>query len=130
MRRSWTSSSPGISPRCSRSPTNCALSPADEAAALGEAGRELSEHLRRLRGGSPVRAAAGTARGTSDLTNLHRRAHALAGRALVVAASRADTGAAILAARRMEAHAAAIDPTGSAQPTTTAGSARPTALAA
>jgi hypothetical protein len=38
---------------------------------------------------------------------LHRRAHALAGRALVVAASRADTAAAILAAERMDAHAAA-----------------------
>ncbi|MEU6443317.1 hypothetical protein [Streptomyces sp. NPDC047046] len=93
-----------------------ALSPADEAAALGEAGRELSDHLRRLRGGSgPVRAAAGALRG-SDLASLHRRAHALAGRALVVAASRADTGAAILAARRMEAHAAAAGPTGSVQP--------------
>ncbi|MEU6535279.1 hypothetical protein [Streptomyces sp. NPDC047000] len=38
---------------------------------------------------------------------LHRRAHTLAGRALVVAASRADTTAAILAAERMDAHAAA-----------------------
>lgn len=40
---------------------------------------------------------------------LHQRAHALAGRALVVAASRADTAAAILAAQRMEAHATAGD---------------------
>jgi hypothetical protein len=39
---------------------------------------------------------------------LHRRAHALAGRALVVAASRADTAAAILSAERMDAHAAAL----------------------
>ncbi|WP_431033933.1 hypothetical protein ACQYWQ_10180 [Streptomyces sp. P6-2-1] len=85
-----------------------ALSPADEAAELGEAGKELSDHLRRLRGGSPVRAAAGAVHG-HDRAALHRRAHALAGRALVVAASRADTGAAILTARRMEAHAAAAD---------------------
>ncbi|MEV6839367.1 hypothetical protein AB0N17_33485, partial [Streptomyces sp. NPDC051133] len=43
-----------------------------------------------------------------DPAALHRRAHALAGRALVVAASRADTAAAILAAERMDAHAAAL----------------------
>lgn len=41
---------------------------------------------------------------------LHQRAHALAGRALVVAASRADTAAAILAAERMDAHALATGP--------------------
>ncbi|MDT0412261.1 MULTISPECIES: hypothetical protein [Streptomyces] len=93
-----------------------ALSPAEEVAELGEAGGELSAHLRRLRGGSPVRAVAGAVHGT-DLAALHRRAHALAGRALVVAASRADTGAAILAARRMEAHAAAAGSTGSVAPT-------------
>jgi hypothetical protein len=46
-------------------------------------------------GHPPVRAA-----------RLHRRAHALAGRALVVAASRADTAAAILAAECMDLHAA------------------------
>ncbi|MGW1861590.1 hypothetical protein ACWCRI_29320, partial [Streptomyces collinus] len=38
----------------------------------------------------------------------HRSTHALAGRALVVAASRADTAAAILAAERMDAHTAAL----------------------
>ncbi|MDF3298159.1 hypothetical protein [Streptomyces tropicalis] len=43
---------------------------------------------------------------------LHRRAHTLAGRALVVAASRADTAAAILTAQRMDAHAAAAAPGG------------------
>lgn len=43
-----------------------------------------------------------------DPVALHRRAHALAGRALVVAASRADTAAAILAAERMDAHTAAL----------------------
>ncbi|SBT95296.1 hypothetical protein GA0115233_11281, partial [Streptomyces sp. DI166] len=41
---------------------------------------------------------------------LHRRAHTLAGRALVVAASRADTAAAILSAERMDAHAEALEP--------------------
>jgi hypothetical protein len=41
---------------------------------------------------------------------LHRRAHTLAARALVVAASRADTAAAILAAERMDAHSAALEP--------------------
>ncbi|NEA41221.1 hypothetical protein, partial [Streptomyces sp. SID11385] len=50
-----------------------ALSPAEEAGALDEAAGELSDHLRRLRGGgSPVRAAAGALRG-GDLTALHRR---------------------------------------------------------
>jgi hypothetical protein len=43
-----------------------------------------------------------------DPAALHRRAHALAVRALVVAASRADTAAAILSAERMDAHAAAL----------------------
>ncbi len=45
--------------------------------------------------------------GEPKLAALHHRAHALAGRALVVAASRADTAVAILAAERMDAHAAA-----------------------
>ncbi|MEU7052018.1 hypothetical protein AB0A67_27280, partial [Streptomyces eurythermus] len=45
-----------------------------------------------------------------DPAALHRRAHTLAGRALVVAASRADTAVAILAAERMDAHAAGTDP--------------------
>lgn len=60
----------------------------------------------RLRGGKPLRATPGAAPG--DPVALHRRAHALAGRALVVAASRADTAAAILAAERMDAHTAAL----------------------
>lgn len=62
--------------------------------------------MTRLRGEAPVRAVAATASGASRLTALHRRAHTLAGRALVVAASRADTAAAILSAERMDAHAA------------------------
>ncbi|PCG81344.1 hypothetical protein CIB93_35860, partial [Streptomyces sp. WZ.A104] len=48
--------------------------------------------------------------------DLHRRAHALAGRALVVAASRADTTAAILAAERMDAHTAALAATAGPAP--------------
>jgi hypothetical protein len=60
----------------------------------------------RLRGGhTPVRSV--TTDG-GDPRALHQRAHALAGRALVVAASRADTAAAILSAERMDAHTAAL----------------------
>ncbi|MGW3283365.1 SCO4983 family protein [Streptomyces sp. NPDC001002] len=76
---------------------------------LDEAAERLAAQVGRLRGGTaPVRMAV-TPRDT-DLTALHQRAHALAGRALVVAASRADTAAAILAAERMDAHAAALAP--------------------
>ncbi|WP_406374316.1 hypothetical protein OG788_28620 [Streptomyces sp. NBC_00647] len=71
----------------------------------------LTEQVTRLRGGSaPVRAPAASAPHASRLVTLHRRAHALAGRALVVAASRADTAAAILSAQRMDAHALAVEP--------------------
>ncbi|MGC5361224.1 hypothetical protein ACPXCE_05960 [Streptomyces sp. DT24] len=71
---------------------------------LGEAGDLIAAQVARLRGAPPARHA-----GSADapVAALHRRAHALAGRALVVAASRADTSAAILAAERMDAHAAA-----------------------
>ncbi|MFI6346280.1 hypothetical protein [Streptomyces sp. NPDC050560] len=73
---------------------------------LDAAAERLSRQVARLRGGAePVRAAAGAA-DPGALAGLHRRAHALAGRALVVAASRADTAAAILSAERMDAHAA------------------------
>ncbi|MFJ6834620.1 hypothetical protein [Streptomyces sp. NPDC091209] len=77
-----------------------------------DAGAErLTEQVTRLRGGSaPVRAPAADASRASRLVTLHRRAHALAGRALVVAASRADTAAAILSAERMDAHAQAAEP--------------------
>ncbi|GAA2995950.1 SCO4983 family protein [Streptomyces fulvorobeus] len=71
---------------------------------LGPAGDRIAEQIARLRGTPPVRHA-GLTEAAPDA--LHRRAHALAGRALVVAASRADTAAAILAAERMDAHAAA-----------------------
>ncbi|MER6334265.1 hypothetical protein ABT298_34160 [Streptomyces sp. NPDC001034] len=73
---------------------------------LDTAAERLVAEVCRLRGGKPPRATPGTAAG--DPTGLHRRAHALAGRALVVAASRADTAAAILSAERMDAHTAAL----------------------
>jgi hypothetical protein len=78
-----------------------ALTPSDE---LDVAAERLAGQLTRLRGSaSPVRVVASTP--TSRVDALHQRAHALAGRALVVAASRADTAAAILSAERMDAHA-------------------------
>jgi hypothetical protein len=73
---------------------------------LDTAAERLVEQVTRLRGGTTVRAL--PAAGRPQTTSLHRRAHALAGRALVVAAARADTAAAILAAERMDAHAAAL----------------------
>lgn len=88
-----------------------ALSPAEAAGELDEAAGELSRQIVRLRGGdSPVRPALAGALHDPALCSLHRKAHALAGRALVVAASRADTTVAILAARRMDAHAARTAP--------------------
>lgn len=75
---------------------------------LDEAAERLAEQVARLRSGRvPVRTPEPAAVG-SDPAALHERAHALAGRALVVAASRADTTVAILAAERMDAHAAAL----------------------
>ncbi|MFG3203365.1 hypothetical protein [Streptomyces sp. NPDC048192] len=80
-----------------------ALAPSSD---LDAAAERLAEQIGRLRGGhGPLRSAPSAA---GDPTALHRRAHALAGRALVVAASRADTAAAILAAERMDAHAGAL----------------------
>ncbi|MEU1039036.1 hypothetical protein ACFYP4_18285 [Streptomyces sp. NPDC005551] len=77
---------------------------------LDQAAERLAGQVTRLRGGAaPVRAPVAAAHEPRPAM-LHRRAHALAGRALVVAASRADTAAAILAAERMDAHAAAIGP--------------------
>ncbi|MEU6063295.1 MULTISPECIES: SCO4983 family protein [Streptomyces] len=74
---------------------------------LDTAAERLAEQVARLRSGrTPVRAT-GTAPGPRP-TALHERAHTLAGRALVVAASRADTAAAILSAERMDAHTAAL----------------------
>ncbi|WP_267243111.1 hypothetical protein [Streptomyces sp. PR69] len=73
---------------------------------LREAGDRIAAQVARLRGAPPARHAALSG---TDPAALHRRAHTLAGRALVVAASRADTAAAILAAERMDAHTAALD---------------------
>ncbi|MFK4144135.1 hypothetical protein [Streptomyces sp. NPDC004065] len=78
---------------------------------LDTAAERLAAQVARLRGGrAPVRVpvAADAVAGAGEVPALHRRAHALAGRALVVAASRADTAAAILAAERMDAHTAAV----------------------
>ncbi|MEU9197073.1 hypothetical protein [Streptomyces hundungensis] len=72
---------------------------------LTEAGDAIARQIARLRGGLPPVRHAGLS--GADRKSLHTRAHALAGRALLVAASRADTAAAILAAERMDAHAAA-----------------------
>ncbi|MEV0980806.1 hypothetical protein [Streptomyces sp. NPDC049915] len=84
-----------------------ALTPSTE---LDAAGERLAEQVARLRGsGAPVRAVPAGA-GADDARALHERAHTLAGRALVVAASRADTAAAILAAQQMDFHAAALEP--------------------
>ena len=76
---------------------------------LETAAERLAEQVGRLRGGNAPARVAATRRERSAAA-LHRRAHALAGRALVVAASRADTAAAILAAERMDAHTAALEP--------------------
>ncbi|MEU0086504.1 hypothetical protein [Streptomyces sp. NPDC006274] len=72
---------------------------------LDRAAEALAEQVSRLRGAPPARHARLS---DADTAALHRRAHALAGRALVVAASRADTAAAILSAERMDAHTAAL----------------------
>ncbi|MBY8340386.1 hypothetical protein LXH13_15905 [Streptomyces spinosirectus] len=83
---------------------------ADPSEELDAAAERLAAQVARLRGGHPpVRAVAGQTAKTQP-AGLHRRAHALAGRALVVAASRADTAAAILAAEQMDVHAAALEP--------------------
>ncbi|WP_043679753.1 SCO4983 family protein [Streptomyces xylophagus] len=76
---------------------------------LDAAAERLAAQLNRLRGGTTPRLASATPP-ASHLDALHQRAHALAGRALVVAASRADTAAAILSAQRMDAHADAAEP--------------------
>ena len=87
-----------------------ALAPSDD---LGRAAEQLAECVARLRHGvAPARLPAPTATAvaaTPDrIAALHRRARALAGRALVVAASRQDTASAVLAARRLDGHEAAV----------------------
>ncbi|MFE5624728.1 hypothetical protein ACFQ8S_21950 [Streptomyces virginiae] len=73
---------------------------------LDEAAETIATQIARLRGSLPTRAPQGP---VGDAAALHRRAHDLAARALLVAASRADTTVAILAAERMDAHAAALE---------------------
>ncbi|GGZ94198.1 hypothetical protein ACFOOM_29260 [Streptomyces echinoruber] len=76
---------------------------------LDTAAERIAGQVARLRGGhAPVRASRAAGDRVRDPAALHQRAHTLAGRALVVAASRADTAAAILAAERMDAHTAAL----------------------
>ena len=75
---------------------------------LDTAAERLAAQVARLRGGMTPARMPVTA--SDDPAALHRQAHALAGRALVVAASRADTAAAILAAEQMDVHAAALEP--------------------
>ncbi|MET9695949.1 hypothetical protein ABZY31_03350 [Streptomyces sp. NPDC006529] len=80
---------------------------------LEEAAERISGQVARLRGRVPARIKGRpAAAGDADRGALHQRAHDLAARALVVAASRADTAVAILAAERMDAHSAAADPAG------------------
>ncbi|WP_327317527.1 SCO4983 family protein [Streptomyces sp. NBC_01235] len=84
----------------------CATAPSAD---LDTAAAQLAQQVTRLRGGrTPVRSAHAADPAEPHLAALHERAHALAGRALLVAASRADTATAILAAQRMDAHAAAL----------------------
>ncbi|MCB5168152.1 hypothetical protein LG634_25395 [Streptomyces bambusae] len=73
---------------------------------LEEPAEAIARQVARLRGAPPARHA-GHSRQSSAA--LHRRAHDTAARALLVAASRPDTSAAILAAERMDAHTAALD---------------------
>ncbi|MER6312778.1 hypothetical protein ABT237_03260 [Streptomyces sp. NPDC001581] len=73
---------------------------------LDGAAAEIAVQVGRLRGSQPARA---PQRSAADTAALHQRAHDLAARALLVAASRADTTAAILAAERMDVHAAALN---------------------
>ncbi|MFI1759583.1 hypothetical protein [Streptomyces sp. NPDC020571] len=78
---------------------------------LDAAADRLTEQVTRLRGGqAPVRLQVAAAQPEPRPAALHRRAHTLAARALVVAASRADTAVAILTAERMDAHSAALEP--------------------
>ncbi|GHA80721.1 MULTISPECIES: SCO4983 family protein [Streptomyces] len=72
---------------------------------LGATGDRIAAQVARLRGTPPARHAGRT---DAPVAALHRRAHDLAGRVLVVAASRADTAVAILAAEAMDAHTAAL----------------------
>ncbi|MGW1764457.1 SCO4983 family protein [Streptomyces sp. NPDC002073] len=73
---------------------------------LDEPAEAIARQVARLRGAPPARHAGHT---RDNTVTLHRRAHDTAARALLVAASRADTSVAILAAERMDAHTAALE---------------------
>ncbi|MFF5446185.1 hypothetical protein [Streptomyces sp. NPDC012888] len=76
---------------------------------LEEPAERIAAQVARLRGAPPARNAG---RSGEDAATLRRRAHELAARVLLVAASRADTAVAILAAEQMDAHTAALEPAG------------------
>ncbi|MFD5451784.1 hypothetical protein [Streptomyces sp. NPDC127100] len=85
-----------------------ALAPSQD---LDTAADRLAGQVARLRGGHvPARVPLTAVPSAAHPAALHRRAHTLASRALVVAASRADTAVAILTAERMDAHSAALEP--------------------
>lgn len=85
------------------------LRAAEPSAVLDAAAAEIAERIAQLSPGSaPVRIWEGSRLDGPDTGALHRQAHTLAGRVLVVAAARQDTATAMLACRRMDAHAAAL----------------------
>ncbi|KUJ66093.1 hypothetical protein ACZ90_40280 [Streptomyces albus subsp. albus] len=81
--------------------------------ALDQAAQRLADQVTRIRGGHrPLRATPTASQDDTRLpervTQLHQRAHSLAGNALVVAVSCDDTAGAELAAARLAVHAAAL----------------------
>ncbi|MCZ7416803.1 MULTISPECIES: SCO4983 family protein [unclassified Streptomyces] len=82
------------------------LAPSPE---LDTAAHRLATQVARLRGAPPQRADPTSKRAEAEhVEALHRRAHTLAGNALVVATAREDVPGEALAAARMEAHAEAL----------------------
>ncbi|GAA4675859.1 hypothetical protein GCM10023347_32900 [Streptomyces chumphonensis] len=76
---------------------------------LDAAAHRLATQVARLRGTAPLRAEPTSPdAGAGHVEALHRRAHTLAGNALVVATAREDVPGEAIAAARMEAHAAAL----------------------
>ncbi|MEY9963108.1 hypothetical protein ABIA33_001134 [Streptacidiphilus sp. MAP12-16] len=81
---------------------------AAELTELDAALREIGARVTELSSANaPARSAASASASAKSLAELHDQAHALAGRLLVVAAAQQDTVTAMLACRRMDAHAAA-----------------------
>ncbi|CAM5562972.1 hypothetical protein SAVIM338S_04675 [Streptomyces avidinii] len=76
---------------------------------LEAAAADIAAQVARLRGAQPTRAPRSPGHDAEAAAALHQQAHDLAARALLVAASRADTTVAILAAERMDAHSAALE---------------------